>query len=99
FRIGGLVEEGSLVRGQGETVTFRVTDGGATVPVAYTGVLPDLFGEFPGRFLAAGQRHQPVLARQVVQQAGGLVEEQRQILLEPLAVMTFSDLLVGQRAS
>lgn len=48
FRIGGLVEEGSLVRGQGETVTFRVTDGGATIPVAFTGVLPDLFGENQG---------------------------------------------------
>ncbi|MBF9033579.1 cytochrome c maturation protein CcmE [Rhodobacterales bacterium HKCCE2091] len=48
FRIGGLVEEGSLVRGQGETVTFRVTDGGASVPVAFTGVLPDLFGEGEG---------------------------------------------------
>jgi cytochrome c-type biogenesis protein CcmE len=48
FRIGGLVEEGSLQRGQGETVTFRVTDGGASVPVAFTGVLPDLFGEGQG---------------------------------------------------
>jgi cytochrome c-type biogenesis protein CcmE len=48
FRIGGLVEEGSLVRGEGETVTFRVTDGGAAVPVAFTGVLPDLFGEGQG---------------------------------------------------
>jgi cytochrome c-type biogenesis protein CcmE len=48
FRIGGLVEEGSLVRGQGETVTFRVTDGAASVPVAYTGVLPDLFAEGEG---------------------------------------------------
>jgi cytochrome c-type biogenesis protein CcmE len=48
FRIGGLVEEGSLVRGQGETVTFNVTDGGATVPVSFTGVLPDLFGEGQG---------------------------------------------------
>jgi cytochrome c-type biogenesis protein CcmE len=48
FRIGGLVEEGSLVRGQGETITFSVTDGGASVPVAYTGVLPDLFGEGEG---------------------------------------------------
>jgi cytochrome c-type biogenesis protein CcmE len=48
FRIGGLVEEGSLVRGQGETVTFRVTDGGASVAVAYTGVLPDLFEENQG---------------------------------------------------
>jgi cytochrome c-type biogenesis protein CcmE len=48
FRIGGLVEEGTLVRGQGETITFRVTDGGASVPVSYTGVLPDLFGEGEG---------------------------------------------------
>lgn len=46
--MGGLVEEGSLVRGQGKTVTFRVTDGGASVPVAYTGVLPDLFEENQG---------------------------------------------------
>ncbi len=48
FRLGGLVEEGSLVRGRGETITFRVTDGGASVPVAYTGVLPDLFEEGQG---------------------------------------------------
>ena len=48
FRIGGLVEEGSLVRGQGETVRFTVTDGGASVPVTYVGVLPDLFGEGQG---------------------------------------------------
>ena len=48
FRIGGLVEEGTLVRGQGETITFSVTDGGASVPVTYTGVLPDLFGEGQG---------------------------------------------------
>ncbi|MCU4651884.1 cytochrome c maturation protein CcmE [Roseibacterium sp. SDUM158016] len=48
FRIGGLVEEGTLVRGQGETITFNVTDGGASIPVRYTGVLPDLFGEGEG---------------------------------------------------
>ena len=48
FRIGGLVEEGTLVRGEGETITFSVTDGGASVPVAYTGVLPDLFREGEG---------------------------------------------------
>ncbi|WP_170769664.1 cytochrome c maturation protein CcmE [Ruegeria lacuscaerulensis] len=48
FRIGGLVEEGSIVRGQGETVTFVVTDGGESVPVAFTGVLPDLFTENQG---------------------------------------------------
>ncbi|CUH62621.1 Heme chaperone CcmE [Thalassovita gelatinovora] len=48
FRIGGLVEDGSLQRGQGETIRFNVTDGGATVPVVFTGVLPDLFEENQG---------------------------------------------------
>jgi len=48
FRIGGLVEGGSLVRGEGETIRFNVTDGGASVQVAYTGVLPDLFEENQG---------------------------------------------------
>ncbi|MCA0272867.1 MAG: cytochrome c maturation protein CcmE [Proteobacteria bacterium] len=48
FRIGGLVEEGSLVRGQGAEITFRVTDTNAAIPVRYTGVLPDLFGENEG---------------------------------------------------
>lgn len=48
FRIGGLVAEGSIVRGQGETIRFSVTDGGAVVPVTYTGVLPDLFEENQG---------------------------------------------------
>ncbi|ALG90572.1 MULTISPECIES: cytochrome c maturation protein CcmE [Actibacterium] len=48
FRIGGLVEEGTLQRGAGETIRFSVTDGGATVPVTFTGVLPDLFGENQG---------------------------------------------------
>lgn len=48
FRLGGLVVEGSLVRGVSETITFSVTDGGATVPVRFTGVLPDLFGEGEG---------------------------------------------------
>lgn len=48
FRIGGLVEEGSLMRGQGKAVTFSVTDGGASVKVSYTGILPDLFEENQG---------------------------------------------------
>jgi len=48
FRLGGLVEEGSLARGQGGAVTFSVTDGGASVGVSFTGVLPDLFGEGQG---------------------------------------------------
>lgn len=48
FRIGGLVETGSLTRGQGETVSFRVTDTNASVPVTFTGILPDLFEEGQG---------------------------------------------------
>lgn len=48
FRLGGLVADGSLVRGQGSTIRFSVTDGGATVPVVFTGVLPDLFKEGEG---------------------------------------------------
>ncbi len=48
FRIGGLVETGSLKRGVGSEVQFHVTDGGTSVPVTYVGVLPDLFGEDQG---------------------------------------------------
>lgn len=48
FRIGGLVEEGSIVRGQSETVSFRVTDTNQTIPVRFTGILPDLFSEGQG---------------------------------------------------
>ncbi len=48
FRLGGLVEPDSLVRGSGETVRFNVTDGGASVPVSFTGILPDLFEEGQG---------------------------------------------------
>jgi cytochrome c-type biogenesis protein CcmE len=48
FRIGGLVEVGTLVRGAGSEIHFSVTDGGASVPVSYAGVLPDLFGEDQG---------------------------------------------------
>ncbi|MDA5093950.1 cytochrome c maturation protein CcmE [Aliiroseovarius sp. KMU-50] len=48
FRMGGLVTEGSIVRGQGETVSFSVTDGAEVVPVNYTGILPDLFAENQG---------------------------------------------------
>jgi cytochrome c-type biogenesis protein CcmE len=49
FRLGGLVEAGSLRRdGDGATVHFRITDLTATVPVTYKGVLPDLFREGQG---------------------------------------------------
>lgn len=48
FRLGGLVEDGTLIRGASETVSFNVTDGGASIPVRFTGVLPDLFAEGQG---------------------------------------------------
>jgi len=48
FRLGGLVEDGSLKRGEGTTIRFIVTDKRATLPVTYTGVLPDLFREGQG---------------------------------------------------
>src|ERR1700740_1816224 len=49
FRIGGLVEAGSLKRqDDGLTVSFRVTDTAQTLTVVYTGILPDLFREGKG---------------------------------------------------
>ena len=48
FRIGGLVEAGSIIRGQSDTVIFRVTDGPASVEVRYRGILPDLFTDNEG---------------------------------------------------
>ena len=54
FRLGGMVEEGSLLRGEGTTVSFAVTDGGDTVQVSFNGVLPDLFAENSG-MIGTGQ--------------------------------------------
>ena len=48
LRIGGLVKEGSVSRGDRLAVRFSVTDGKHTVPVAYQGLLPDLFREGQG---------------------------------------------------
>ena len=49
FRIGGLVTAGSVKRQRdGLTVTFAVTDMAKTIPVTYTGILPDLFKEGKG---------------------------------------------------
>ncbi len=61
IRLGGLVAEGSIKRGNGTTVTFAVTDGKSSVPVTYTGILPDLFREGQG-----------VVTEGAFPQAGGL---------------------------
>jgi cytochrome c-type biogenesis protein CcmE len=48
IRLGGLVKPGTLVRGDNLQVSFEVTDGNKSVPVSYTGILPDLFREGQG---------------------------------------------------
>ena len=48
FRLGGLVETGSVAHGAGATIHFVVTDKIASLPVTFTGVLPDLFREGQG---------------------------------------------------
>jgi cytochrome c-type biogenesis protein CcmE len=49
IRLGGLVEKGTVLRAiDGLSVTFRITDGAQSVPVAYKGILPDLFREGQG---------------------------------------------------
>jgi cytochrome c-type biogenesis protein CcmE len=54
FRIGGLVEAGSLAHEAGGGVSFRVTDTAVSVPVRFAGILPDLFAEGAG-VVALGQ--------------------------------------------
>lgn len=67
FRIGGLVEPGSILRRGGE-VRFRVTDGAAAFPVVYQGITPDLFREgegviATGRLVGGEVQASEVLAR------------------------------------
>lgn len=58
IRLGGLVEEGSVTKdGDGITTAFVITDLVETVPVRYTGVLPDLFREGQG-IIATGRMAQ-----------------------------------------
>ena len=64
IRLGGLVEKGSLVRNQGTTVKFIVTDTTKTMPVVYSGQLPDLFREGQG-----------VVAEGKLDQAGTLIAD------------------------
>ena len=65
FRVGGLVEEGSVKR-EGVQVNFVITDTARTVPVRYEGILPDLFKEGKG-VVAQGQMQGGVfVAREVL---------------------------------
>lgn len=66
FRIGGLVTEGSILRGEGETIRFSVTDTNATVPVEYTGILPDLFGEGGGVVATGSMQGEVFVATEIL---------------------------------
>jgi cytochrome c-type biogenesis protein CcmE len=66
FRIGGLVVEGSIKRGHGTEVAFAVTDTNATVPVRYTGILPDLFGEGQGMIALGSMEGDTFVATEVL---------------------------------
>lgn len=66
FRIGGLVVEGSIQRGEGTEVAFAVTDTNATVPVRYTGVLPDLFSEGEGMVALGRMEGETFVATEVL---------------------------------
>lgn len=48
FRLGGLVENASIAKSEGQKVSFRVTDGAKSITVNHTGILPDLFREGQG---------------------------------------------------
>lgn len=64
FRLGGLVEEGSLKR-DGLRIAFAITDSAKTLQVVYTGVLPDLFREGQG-VVAEGRLKDGVFEAQTV---------------------------------
>ncbi|MBL9048537.1 MAG: cytochrome c maturation protein CcmE [Tabrizicola sp.] len=66
FRIGGLVVEGSIKRGEGTDVTFAVTDTNATVPVRYSGILPDLFSEGQGMIALGRMEGEVFVATEVL---------------------------------
>lgn len=65
FRIGGLVEEGSVKR-EGVQVSFVITDTAKTVPVRYEGILPDLFKEGKGVVAQGQMKGQVFVAREVL---------------------------------
>jgi cytochrome c-type biogenesis protein CcmE len=64
IRLGGLVGKGTVVRGEGTQVAFIVVDGEGSVPVTYSGILPDLFREEQG-----------VVTEGVWSEEGGLVAD------------------------
>lgn len=66
FRLGGMVEPGTLIRDQGEVIRFVVTDGGASVPVQFAGVLPDLFTEGEGMIGTGSMQDEVFVASEIL---------------------------------
>lgn len=67
FRLGGMVVDGSVARGGDDlSVTFELTDTARSVPVAYTGILPDLFREGQGIVAQGELRDGVFVATQVL---------------------------------
>jgi cytochrome c-type biogenesis protein CcmE len=66
LRVGGLVVDGSVMRGDGATVRFDVTDNESVVTVAFAGVLPDLFREGQGIVAEGYWRDGVFTAREVL---------------------------------
>ena len=56
FRLGGMVKEGSLERGENSRISFVVTDTAEEIAVSYTGILPDLFREGQGVIMTGSLR-------------------------------------------
>jgi cytochrome c-type biogenesis protein CcmE len=66
MRLGGMVERGSVHRqGDGVTIRFSVTDGKASTPVVYRGIVPDLFREGSGA-VAEGRMENGVFAADTI---------------------------------
>ncbi|MGY8993543.1 MAG: cytochrome c maturation protein CcmE [Rhodospirillales bacterium] len=67
LRIGGLVEDGSITKADGSTVTtFRVTDLETTILVSYQGILPDIFDEGQGVVAEGYWRNGAFIATEVL---------------------------------
>jgi cytochrome c-type biogenesis protein CcmE len=93
FRIGGMVETGSLKRqDDGLTVRFRVTDTAHTVPVVYTGILPDLFKEGKG-VVAQGR-----LGRDGVFQASEVLAKHDENYMPPQAAYALEQAQKAQKS-
>lgn len=66
IRLGGLVEKGSVQRGDGLVVNFSVADCDANLPVRYEGILPDLFREGQGIVATGYMRGETFVADEVL---------------------------------